>query len=188
MVERKNLGLTPSQTVGPFFHYCLTPAGYPYTAAIDTAIAGTGTTIEIVGTVLDGDGVPVGDAMLEFWQADAAGRYAGADAGLPANAPFRGFARVATDATGVFRLQTVKPGTSGANAPHVAVSVLGRGLLNRLYTRVYFADEPANATDPVLALVPTARRSTLIATSEAPAHWRFDIRLQGEGETVFFAV
>ncbi len=188
MVERKNLGITPSQTVGPFFHYCLTPAGYPYQASVDAAIAGAGEAIEIVGTVLDGDGVPVGDAMLEFWQADAAGRYAGADAGPPANAPFRGFARVATDTNGAFRLQTVKPGAAGANAPHVAISVLGRGLLNRLYARVYFAGEAANATDPVLAQVPPARRSTLIATSESPGRWRFDIRLQGEGETVFFAV
>ncbi|MCA3263496.1 MAG: protocatechuate 3,4-dioxygenase subunit alpha [Telmatospirillum sp.] len=186
MVERKILGITPSQTVGPFFHYCLVPAAYPYQAAVDAAIAGAGTAVEIVGTVLDGDGAPVGDAMLEFWQADAAGRYA--DAGPPANAPFRGFARVATDASGVFRLQTVKPGAAGANAPHIAVSVLGRGLLNRLYTRAYFAGEAANASDPVLALVPAARRSTLIATAEAPGRWRFDIRLQGEGETVFFAV
>ena len=188
MVERKTLGITPSQTVGPFFHYCLTPQGYPYAAAVDTAIAGAGPAVEIVGTVLDGDGVPVGDAMLEFWQADAAGRYAGTDAGLPANAQFRGHARVATDASGIFRLQTIKPGAAGANAPHIAVSVLGRGLLNRLYTRVYFAGEAANASDPVLALVPAARRSTLIASREAPGHWRFDIRLQGEGETVFFAV
>ena len=179
MVERKTLGITPSQTVGPFFHYCLTPAGYPYAAAVDAGIAGAGAAIEIVGTVLDGDGVPIGDAMLEFWQADA---------GLPANAPFRGFARVATDASGVFRLQTVKPGAAGADAPHIAVSVLGRGLLNRLYTRLYFADEPTNAADPVLALVPAARRSTLMASQEAPGRWRFDIRLQGEGETVFFAV
>ncbi len=188
MVERKTLDITPSQTVGPFFHYCLTPAGYPYQAAVDAAIAGAGAAIEIVGAVLDGDGAPVGDAMLEFWQADAAGRYAGADAGLPANAPFRGFARVATDAGGVFRLQTVKPGAAGAGAPHIAVSVLGRGMLNRLYTRVYFAGEAANATDQVLALVPAERRSTLIATQEASGQWRFDIRLQGEGETVFFAV
>ena len=186
MVERKILGITPSQTVGPFFHYCLVPAGYPYRAAVDTAIAGAA--IEVVGTVSDGDGVPVGDAMLEFWQADAAGRYAGAEAGLRANAPFRGFARVATDADGFFRLQTVKPGSADANAPHIAVSVLGRGLLNRLYTRVYFADEPANASDPALALVPAERRSTLIASQEAPGRWRFDIRLQGARETVFFAV
>jgi protocatechuate 3,4-dioxygenase alpha subunit len=180
MVERKTLGITPSQTVGPFFHYCLAPAGYPYAAAVDAAIAGAGAAIEVIGAVLDGDGAPVGDAMLEFWQADAAG--------LPAKAPFRGFARVATDAGGVFRLQTVKPGAAGANAPHIAVSVLGRGLLNRLYTRLYFADEPANAADAVLALVPAARRSTLIASQEAPGRWRFDVRLQGEGETVFFAV
>jgi protocatechuate 3,4-dioxygenase alpha subunit len=82
----------------------------------------------------------------------------------------------------------VKPGAAGANAPHIAVSVLGRGLLNRLYTRLYFADEPANAADAVLALVPAARRSTLIASQETPGRWRFDVRLQGEGETVFFAV
>jgi protocatechuate 3,4-dioxygenase alpha subunit len=180
MVERKTLGITPSQTVGPFFHYCLAPADYPYAAAVDAAIAGAGAAIEVIGTVLDGDGAPVGDAMLEFWQADAAG--------LPANALFRGFARVATDAGGIFRLQTVKPGAAGANAPHIAVSVLGRGLLNRLYTRLYFADEPANAADAVLALVPAARRSTLIASQETPGRWRFDVRLQGEGETVFFAV
>ena len=188
MVERKTLGITPSQTVGPFFHYCLAPQAYPYAAAVDASTTGAGPTIEIVGTVFDGDGVPVGDALLEFWQADMAGRYAGSDAGPPANAPFRGFARVATDASGVFRLQTIKPGAAGASAPHIAVSVLGRGLLNRLYTRVYFAGEAANATDPVLAMVPTERQSTLIATLEASGQWRFDIRLQGEGETVFFAV
>jgi protocatechuate 3,4-dioxygenase, alpha subunit len=187
MVDRKTtLGITPSQTVGPFFHYCLTPQDYPYAAAVDAEISGAGEAVQIVGTVLDGDGVPVGDALLEFWQADAAGQHA--DGRNRANAPFGGFARAATDAGGSFRLQTIRPGAVGAHAPHIAVSVLGRGLLNRLYTRIYFAGEAANAADPVLASVPAERRSTLIASAETAGRWRFDIRLQGENETVFFAV
>lgn len=176
------LALTPSQTVGPFFHYCLAPADYPYDGLVPTAIEGAGAALELSGSVFDGDGVAVGDALLEFWQADAAGRR------LASNAPFQGFARVATSAEGVYKLRTAMPGPVGAQAPHLSVSVLGRGLLNRLHTRVYFADQAANAQDSVLALVPSDRRGTLVATLETPGKYRFDIRLQGTGETVFFQV
>jgi protocatechuate 3,4-dioxygenase, alpha subunit len=176
------LGLTPSQTVGPFFHYALAPADYPYEGLVPTAIDGAGTVVEVSGIVFDGDGVAVGDALLEFWQADAAGRM------QASNAPFQGFARVATSADGVYKLRTILPGSVAGQAPHLNLSVLGRGLLNRLHTRVYFAGQAANDQDKVLALVPSERRGTLIAALEAPGKYRFDIRLQGAAETVFFQV
>jgi protocatechuate 3,4-dioxygenase alpha subunit len=176
------LGLTPSQTVGPFFHYCLTPQDYPYQGLVPTAIEGAGTAVEVSGSVFDGDGVAVGDALLEFWQADSAGRM------QVSNAPLQGFARVATSADGAYKLRTVLPGSLAGQAPHLSLSVLGRGLLNRLHTRVYFAGQAANERDAVLALVPVERRGTLVAALEAPGKYRFDIRLQGAAETVFFQV
>jgi protocatechuate 3,4-dioxygenase alpha subunit len=145
--------------------------------------------------VFDGDGVPVNDAMIEIWQADAQGRYAGGrDGPTRANTAFQGFGRSATDKDGVYGFETVKPGAvagpGGAmQAPHIVVCIFSRGMLRQLYTRVYFADETSNASDPVLALVPEDRRDTLIArqVSGQPAY-EFDIRLQGENETVFFEV
>lgn len=183
--------LTPFQTIGPFFHYAL-----PYEGG-DALVTGEtlGQRITIEGTVVDGAGVPVPDALVEIWQANAAGRYHHPeDARDPAIDPaFDGFGRTPTDADGRFSFATVKPGRvpgprGTLQAPHVLVSLLGRGLLTRLVTRVYFDDEPSTAEDPILALVPAARRSTLVARRMTDARYRFDIVLQGERETVFFDV
>lgn len=182
-------GLTPSQTIGPFFAYGLTPRAYGRPELASEQVAGEGVVgerIRIQGRVLDGDGVPVGDAMIETWQAGPDGRFQPAG-----NAAFTGFGRAEATAEGAFFFETVRPGAlPGPNgsrqAPHLAVSVFARGLLVRLATRIYFDDEPGNAQDPVLALVPAERRGTLIARRGADGVFRFDIRLQGEGETVFF--
>ncbi|GBD44498.1 Protocatechuate 3,4-dioxygenase alpha chain [bacterium HR40] len=189
---------TPSQTVGPYFAYALTPEPYGYPGIASNRLVDIGTPGERIllrGRVLDGAGEPVEDALLEIWQADASGRY-------PTEAPgeargFRGFGRCGTDAEGRFSFETVKPGRvpgpdGKLQAPHIAVIVTARGLLNHLVTRIYFADEvAANASDPILALVPEDRRATLIARREdhpgGPVY-RFDIHLQGEQETVFFDV
>lgn len=193
---------TPSMTVGPWFSYGLTPEGYGR-AGLGTgtmATAGTaGTRIRLAGRVLDGAGQTVPDAMLEVWQANGHGRFAHAAdtrAGTPLAAGFTGFGRVSTDPQGRFAFDTVKPGrvpASGARrnvlqAPHLSLTVFARGVLSHLYTRVYFSDEAtANGEDPVLALVPSARRGTLIA-ERAPdgTGYTLDIHLQGEHETVFF--
>jgi protocatechuate 3,4-dioxygenase alpha subunit len=152
--------------------------------------------IRIAGMVYDGAGEPVPDALIEIWQADSDGRFADLHGhGGPSElAGFRGFARVGQeDGDGSFEIVTVKPGPvpglDGApQAPHIDVSVFARGMLHRCVTRIYFGDEPdANATDAVLARVPAERRGTLIA-EPVGGGYRFDIRLQGEGETVFFAV
>jgi protocatechuate 3,4-dioxygenase alpha subunit len=146
--------------------------------------------------VLDGDGQVVPDAMLEIWQADAAGRYAHpADGRASPNSAFKGFGRCGTDKDGAFSFETVKPGAvpgpgGKMQAPHVAIVLFSRGMLTHVFTRIYFADEAANAADPILALVPEDRRATLIARREDGAHptYRLDIRLQGDGETVFFDI
>ena len=191
-------GQTPSQTVGPFFAYGLTAQQYGYrhpqiAQGTITDEAGDGEAIRIVGQVFDGQGVAVGDAMIEFWQADSAGRYAHAADGRPTNSGFQGFARAGTgaDAGQTFQLDTIKPGAVGdGQAPHVNVTVFMRGLLNHCFTRIWFSDEEAaNAADPVLQSVPTDRRETLIATRrdtpQGPVY-RFDIHMQGDRETVFF--
>jgi protocatechuate 3,4-dioxygenase alpha subunit len=191
-------GITPSQTVGPFFAYGLTPKDYDWSEIIgsnlDTPDA-SGERIRIEGRVLDGDGAPVNDSMVEIWQADAAGRYAHpADRRALPNAAFKGFGRCGTDREGRFGFDTVKPGAvPGPNgktqAPHISFAVFARGMLRHCYTRAYFSDEAANASDPVLNVVPAERRPTLIAKREdrgGMPTYRFDIRLQGEDETVFF--
>jgi protocatechuate 3,4-dioxygenase alpha subunit len=170
---------TPSQTVGPFFGFALPWADGP--AAVP---AGTAGAVRIAGRVLDGRGDPVPDALIETWQVAPA---------APA-ARFRGFARAASDGEGRYAIVTVKPAavrdaTGALHAPHLAVSLFARGLLKRLVTRIYFADEEAaNRADPVLArLGDPAARATLIAVAEHDGRgYRFDLRLQGEGETVFF--
>jgi protocatechuate 3,4-dioxygenase alpha subunit len=178
---------TPFQTVGPFFHLAL-----PFARGGTVAGSVTGTRVVIEGTVRDGSGEPAADALIETWQADAAGRYHHAeDAG--GAAAFDGFARVATDAGGRFTIETVKPGRTpgpGATwqAPHLLVGLVARGILTRLVTRVYFADEPSNSEDPILALVPEDRRATLLAARTSEGRYRFDVVLQGDGETVFFDV
>ena len=197
--------LTPSQTVGPFFAYCLTPEAYTLTPVFsgDLVVPGlAGEIVRIEGVVTDGDGAIVPDAVVEIWQADAAGGFGHAvGAGPRSNTGFRGFGRSGTDKDGRFAFRTVKPGrVKDANgtlqAPHLDVTVLARGMLKQVTTRIYFGDEAANASDPVLALVPADRRETLIATptgnGASEARYAFDIRLQegedGVPETVFFDV
>lgn len=192
-------GITPSQTVGPFFKYGLTPNGeYAWNDAFTNSTLTpdvSGDRVRIEGRVFDGDGVAVPDAMLEIWQADAQGRYADPQdkRALP-NASFRGFARSGTDKDGHYAFETIKPGAvpdpdGKPQAPHIVLAVFGRGMLRHLYTRIYFSDEAANAADPVLALVPADRRATIIATREAGKPvYRLDLHLQGDKETVFFDV
>ncbi len=177
--------MTPSQTIGPFFGFAL-----PWPAGPHVVSEGTPGTLRVHGRLLDGKGEPVTDALIESWQCDAEGRFAGGGAA----SWFRGFGRCATDGDGAFAILTVKPGAvrSGAgavHAPHILVSVHARGLLKRVSTRIYFPDEPeANAGDPTLSSVADrAQRATLIAAA-SPEGYRFDIRLQGEHETVFFDV
>lgn len=190
-------GITPSATVGPFFLFGLLPSTRGGSDLVGNDLVTpevSGERIGIAGRVFDGDGAPVPDALIEIWQADAAGRYAApADAPALPNATFRGFGRAATDAAGAYTFRTIRPGPvpgpqGRMQAPHILVNVFARGVLRQLVTRVYFADEPANASDPVLALVPAERRATLLATREngADGAYRFDIHLQGERETVFF--
>jgi protocatechuate 3,4-dioxygenase alpha subunit len=180
---------TPSQTIGPFFHFLVGP-GDELVVPEDTPGA-----VRLEGRVIDGNGDPVPDALLEIWQADAAGRYPHPDdpRGDECDEEFSGFARTATDEDGRYRFVTVVPGPvpapdGGVQAPHVALSVFARGLLNRLVTRAYLPIDGADLdADPVLAGVDDARRTTLIATADGD-RFVFDIRLQGEGETVFFDV
>jgi protocatechuate 3,4-dioxygenase alpha subunit len=191
---------TPSQTVGPFFAYGLTPEqyGYPFRSLAGPVLVDEdtpGERIRIVGRVLDGEGDPVPDAMVEIWQADGEGRYAHPADRRGSNLRFKGFGRcgTGTDPQHRFLFETIKPGPIGdGQAPHVNVILFMRGLLSHLYTRIYFADEAAaNARDPVLASIDEARRPTLIAPREStPAGpvYRFDLRLQGPDETVFFDV
>ena len=191
-------GITPSQTVGPFFKYGLTPNGqYEWNDAFTNNLITpdvSGDRIRIEGRVLDGDGVAVPDCMLEVWQADAQGRFADPQdkRALP-NAAFKGFGRCGTDQNGVYSFDTIKPGVvrdpdGKPQAPHILLAVFARGMLRHLYTRIYFADEADNGVDPVLALVPADRRATLIASRKSDGVYEFDIRLQGDGETVFFEV
>ena len=191
---------TPSQTVGPYFAYGLTPEPYGYAfsgiaGGVLTAEDGDGERIRIEGRVLDGAGAAVGDAMVEIWQADGQGRYAHPADPRSSNARFRGFGRVGTgsDPEHRFVFETVKPGAPAeGQAPHVNLVLFLRGLLSHAYTRIYFSDEAeANAADPVLAAVPAERRATLIAAREESGGtplYRFDIHLQGDRETVFFDV
>jgi protocatechuate 3,4-dioxygenase, alpha subunit len=188
-------GLTSSQTVGPFFHEALLRDGQSTLVMPATR----GERIAIEGLVTDGAGAPITDAMIEIWQANAAGRYDHpADTQDKSTDPaFHGFGRAGTDKAGLYRFETIRPGTvpgrgNSLQAPHIAVTIFTRGLLLQLTTRLYFPGEPLNDTDPVLALVPDeAARRTLIATPVAGAAmptYRFDIRLQGDGETVFFEI
>jgi protocatechuate 3,4-dioxygenase alpha subunit len=206
-------GQTPSQTVGPFFHY-----GLPWKGGADligqsdmgarpelfpedhyvlnlSSPKGTpqGEVIEIAGRVFDGQGNPVTDAMIEIWQANAAGRYRSEDdprEELGIDPEFVGFGRASTDDAGIYRFRSVMPGRvpgpgNSMQAPHLAVSVFGRGLLKRLATRIYFEGAEGNDIDPILELVPADRRETLIA-KRTDGTWWLDIVIQGEKETVFF--
>ena len=186
-----SLHATTSQTVGPYLHIGLT-----WLITENLAPEGiAGERISIEGRVIDGDGKPVTDALVEIWQANAAGKYAHPQdrQAKPVEKGFRGFGRSATDDKGMFRFQTIKPGRvagpgSRQQAPHVAVNVFMRGQLKHLVSRIYFPDDPANAEDAVLALVPAERRGTLIAKKLAgkPGALEWNVVLQGGGETVFF--
>src|SRR5690242_9811793 len=184
---------TGSQTVGPFFHLGFVYLERENFVAEDVA----GERVTIRGRVLDGDGDIVPDAVLEIWQADPAGHYV---SGLRENSTvprFLGFGRVETDDNGEFKFTTVKPGRvpspdGGLQAPHLVITLFSRGLLKPLLTRLYFPDEPGNAEDPILKLVPPTRRSTLIAAEgnatnapqKAPSkNFDWNIVMQGEGET-----
>lgn len=202
-------GITPSQTVGPYFAYGMAPKGrgkwspddgvYHWKETIGEAMATadvTGQRIKIEGCVTDGDGVPMKDALIEVWQADAQGRYADARRGPLPNAAFKGFGRSSTGPDGVYGFDTIKPGQVAGpkgqmQAPHIVVCLFARGMLRQVYTRLYFEGEAANASDPILALVPAERRDTLIAKKQTRGGdivYRFDIRVQGDNETVFFDV
>lgn len=176
-------GLTPSQTVGPYFSIGLDWPDANRLAAPEVP----GEHIVVTGHVLDGDGAGVPDALVEIWQADAAGHY------VAAPGAFRGSGRCAADRDGAFVFETIKPGATDdgegrRQAPHVNVVVFARGLLRHLYTRLYFEDDAGQHDgDPVLARVPADRRETLIARREGD-HYVFDIRLQGTRETVFLDV
>jgi protocatechuate 3,4-dioxygenase alpha subunit len=182
---------TPSQTVGPYLHLGLTDAWSISRIAGDGA---KGERVWLTFRVLDGNGAPVPDAMIELWQADSAGNYANQESSADGTA-FRGFGRLATAEDGSCTFETIRPGCvpgpgETVQAPHINVSILGRGILKRLSTRVYFAGEPANASDPALTLVPENRSATMLAQPD-PARtsdWIFDVHLRGEGETVFFDV
>lgn len=186
--------LTTSQTVGPFFGPALMR-----TDTIQHVLTGPNTDgerIRIEGCVYDGEGSPVPDALVEIWQANAYGRYnhPGDQSDAPLDPEFTGFGRAGADDDGGFWFETIVPGQVAFDhermqAPHITVTVFARGLLNHLFTRIYFADEPANATDPILGLVPAERRGTLLATRSDDSEtstYHFDIILQGPGETVFF--
>ena len=184
---------TTAQTIGPFFHFALMRDGVD---DLDPDRA-AGSPIVVTGRVLDGAGDPISDAMVEIWQADGAGRYRHPLDGRVGDidTDFIGFGRVATADDGTYRAATAMPGTvpgpdGTVQAPHLNVQVFARGLLDHLSTRIYFPDNPANDNDPVLALVPSERRATLIARHDGDengaAVYHFDLVIQGENETVFF--
>jgi len=188
------LPLTSSQTVGPFFAPALLREDAIRNVLTQPETAGE--RIRIEGLVLDGDGLPVPDAMVEIWQANAHGRYNHSVDQGPAqlDATFLGFGRSGTAENGSYWFETIKPGRipfyhEQFQAPHICVTVFARGLLNHLVTRLYFEDEQTNAEDPILQCVPDERRSTLLArreTLEGIIVYRFDIVMQGAGETAFF--
>jgi protocatechuate 3,4-dioxygenase alpha subunit len=183
---------TPSHTVGPFYGHAL-----PFPGGGDIAPLGHPDTIVLQGYVTDGAGSPLPDAFVELWGAGPDGEVPQVDGSIrrdPASGgylgrngvEFTGWGRIQTDANGHWSARTLRPGARGRSAPYISVCVFARGLLVHLYTRIYLpGDETALAADPLLAQVPAARRDTLIARRQADGTYRFDIRLQGEGETVF---
>lgn len=185
---------TPSQTAGPYFHIGCTNS---HSVGCLAGPQAAGERVWLHCRVLDGEGNPLNDAMLELWQADSKGKYSHLDGGsdAPGDPHCTGFGRLATDEQGQCMFETIKPGPvpgpdGTKQAPHINVSVFARGILKRLPTRLYFGGEHANTTDPILALVPEERRSTLLAQPDPknPGHWTFDIHLNGANETVFFDI
>ena len=183
--------LTPSQTVGPYFSMRLPFPEGPYVVPADKPGA-----ITIYGRLIDGAGDPIPDGLIETWQADPDGRFAHPDdprGPVPdGDLAFRGFGRCPTGRDGTWKIVTLKPGAlpfgdGRTEAPHIDVSVFSRGMLDRSVTRIYFPDEAvANEADPVLQMVPAERRATLMAVPAGAGYLRFDIRMQGQNETVFF--
>ncbi len=183
------LGTTPSQTVGPFLSI-----GLPWDDGADMVADGAPDAIVIHGSMTDGNGDPVPDGLVEIWQADPDGRFPHPHdpRGAASYPGFRNFARVGTQVDGTFRFRTLVPGRvpddgNGWQAPHLDVTVFARGLLKHLVTRLYLPDQD-NAGDPVLESLPFLDRTLLTAVADGPGKYRFDIRLQGEGETPFFTV
>jgi protocatechuate 3,4-dioxygenase, alpha subunit len=178
-----------NQTVGPYLHI-----GLNWLTTTDLAkSAASGERFTISGRLLDGDGVAVADGLIEIWQANAHGRYAHPDdrQDKPLEKGWRGFGRIPTDAEGGFHFTTIKPGRVAGpggrlQAPHLVVAVFMRGLLKHLVTRMYFPGEASNDEDPILELVPAARRATLIAKPKGRSALEWNLVLQGENETVFF--
>jgi protocatechuate 3,4-dioxygenase, alpha subunit len=183
-----SLRASTSQTIGPYLRI-----GLEWMQIEDMAPKGVaGERVGIRGRVIDAEGKPVNDAAVEVWQANSQGRYAHPEdkQDKPLDAAFRGYGRSLTDDNGAFRFNTVKPGRvpgpgGKLQAPHLNVTIFMRGLLKQLQTRMYFPDDPANAEDPILALVPAERRSTLIARRNGEA-LEWSVVLQGKNETVFF--
>jgi protocatechuate 3,4-dioxygenase alpha subunit len=189
----REMSASASQTVGPFF-----VIGLEHLYRADLTVPGiSGKVITLRGQVLDGDGKAVPDAVLEFWQADAQGKFSGekCEAAGAGPAKFTGFARIPADDSGKFELRTIQPGgvaveAGKAQGPHLGVFIFMRGLLKPLYTRVYFEGEAANDADEVLRLVPAERRKTLIARKDlvgAGGGFRWNVALQGSEETAFFS-
>ncbi|MEU2537542.1 protocatechuate 3,4-dioxygenase subunit alpha [Streptomyces iakyrus] len=183
---------TPSHTVGPFYGHAL-----PFRGGEDIAPLGHPDTVTVHGYVTDGEGGPLPDALIELWGPDPDGNLPTADGSMrrdPASGgflgrngvEFTGWGRIQTDANGHWYARTLRPGARGRNAPYLSVCVFARGLLVHLYTRIYLpGDAAVLAADPLLSGLEEARRDTLIAAEEGDGTYRFDIRLQGEGETVF---
>jgi protocatechuate 3,4-dioxygenase alpha subunit len=186
-----SLPLSGSQTVGPYFAIGLAPL-----CSQQVASTSGGQTVAIEGQLLDGAGAPIPDGFLEIWQADGNGEYGPTEAADSLHQA-SGFGRVGTGPEGRFRFTTIKPGVvpydcDRMQAPHLLILVYMRGLLRNLVTRLYFPDDPANLTDPILQLVPAERRSTLIAQAGDPGrlHWNIVMRqdaANSKPETVFFA-
>lgn len=184
-----SLRASTSQTIGPYLRI-----GLEWMVIEDLASQGVaGQRVRIEGKVFDGDSKPVNDAALEIWQANSEGKYASPEdpQEKPLDAGFRGYGRSLTDDAGAFRFRTIKPGCvpgpdGKLQAPHLVVTIFMRGLLKQLLTRVYFPDEPSNADDPVLNLVPAERRATLVARKSGEGALEWNVVLQGKNETVFF--
>jgi protocatechuate 3,4-dioxygenase alpha subunit len=184
-----SLRASTSQTIGPYLRI-----GLEWMQIEDLAPQGVaGERVRIEGRVIDADGKPVNDAAVEIWQANSHGKYASPEDAQdkPVETAFRGYGRSLTDEVGAFRFRTIKPGRvpgpqGGLQAPHIVVTIFMRGLLKQLLTRIYFPDEPANADDPVLKLVPAERRPTLLARKQADGVLEWNAVLQGRDETVFF--
>src|SRR5262245_46381238 len=195
-------GITPSQTIGPFAAPCLTPnevgkTNYAWQQLINSNLVtpdAVGERIRIEGRMLDADGAPVDGILFEIWQADGQGRYAHPRDPRRTNASFKGFGRVESDTAGNFAFDTVKPGrvpgpNGATQAPHIVVAIHMRGILQHLFTRIYFSDEASNAEDPILQIVPSDRRGTLIAKRDpSSAVYRIEFRIQGDRETVYLDI